>query len=106
MVMKIMQATIILAILDGTKSCDSVMEKQCVRSNFLMMDWLAVLWKMAQDTPEITEHVDFWSFKVRLTPEIKALITSINTDLVVIPEWLTSQPQVLDSAVSKSFKDH
>jgi len=26
MVMKIMQATIILAILDGTKSCDSVME--------------------------------------------------------------------------------
>jgi hypothetical protein len=26
MVMKIMQATIILALLDGTKSCDSVME--------------------------------------------------------------------------------
>lgn len=80
--------------------------KQCVRSNFLMTDRLAVLWKMAQDAPEITGHVDFWSFKVRLTPEIKTQITSTNTDLVVIPVWLTSQLQVLDSAVSKSFKDH
>jgi hypothetical protein len=50
-----------------------------------MKDWLAVLWKMAQDAPEITGHVGFLSFQGDLTQKIKAVITSINTDLVVIP---------------------
>lgn len=55
MVMKIMQATVILAISDGTK-CNG---KQCERSNFIMKDWLAVLWKMAQDAPKINVMLIF-----------------------------------------------
>jgi hypothetical protein len=94
-----MQATIMLAILDGSKL-------ECVRTNFLMKDWLAMVWKMAQDAPDITGNVGFGSVKGHLTPEIKATISSINTDFVVIPVWMTSQLHVLDIVVTKSFKDH
>jgi hypothetical protein len=47
-------------------------------------------------------------FKGHLVPEIKAAITgsSMNTDIVVIPEGMTSQLQVLDVMVNKPFKDH
>jgi hypothetical protein len=43
-----------------------------------------------------------------LTPEIQATITgsSINTDLIVIPGWMTKQLQELDVAVNRVFKDH
>ena len=50
----------------------------------------------------------FYAFKRHLTPEIKATITvnSMSTDLVVIPGAVTSQLQVLDVMVDRSFKDH
>jgi hypothetical protein len=43
-----------------------------------------------------------------LTPEIKATITSssINTDLLIRPEWMISKLQALDVVVNKLFKDH
>jgi hypothetical protein len=48
------------------------------------------------------------AFKGNLTPEIKATVTgsSINTDIVVIPEGMTSQLQMLDVVVNKPLKDH
>jgi hypothetical protein len=45
------------------------------------------------------------AFKGHLTPEVKFAIHAMNTDLLVIPGGMTSQLQVLDVAVNKSFKD-
>jgi hypothetical protein len=61
---------------------------------------------MSQDALDITGSVGFGSFKGHLTPEIKATISSITTDLVVTPEWMASKQHALDTVVTKSFKDH
>jgi hypothetical protein len=44
------------------------------------------------------------AFKGHLTPEVKSAIHAMNTDLVVIPEGMTSQLQVLDVVVNKPSK--
>jgi DDE superfamily endonuclease. len=43
-------------------------------------------------------------FNGHITPEIKAYISSINMDLVVIPQGITLHLQVLDILVNKSMK--
>jgi len=48
----------------------------------------------------------FVAFQEHVTPEIKVTITgrSMNTDVMVIPGWMTSQLQVLNVGVKKPFK--
>jgi hypothetical protein len=75
-------------------------------TNELMGDRLQVVWnrrpgvlltKRGMLVPD--------AFKGHLTPEVKSAIHAMNTDLVVIPGGMTSQPQVLD-VVNKPFNDH
>jgi hypothetical protein len=48
----------------------------------------------------------FNAFQGHVTPEIKVTIAgrSMNTGLVVIPQWKTSQLQVLNVVMKKPFK--
>ena len=47
----------------------------------------------------------FDSFKAHKTEQVKRLLKSENTDLSVIPGWLTSVLQSLDVCLNKPFKD-
>jgi hypothetical protein len=44
--------------------------------------------------------------KRSLMLEVRSVIHSMNTDLVVISREITSDLQILDVTVNKSFKDH
>ena len=47
----------------------------------------------------------FDSFEAHKTEQVKRLLKSENTDLSVIPGWLTSVLQSLDVCLNKPFKD-
>ena len=47
----------------------------------------------------------FDSFEAHKTEQVKRLLKSENTELSVIPGWLTSVLQSLDVCLNKPFKD-
>ena len=47
----------------------------------------------------------FDSFEAHKTEQVKRLLKSENTDLSVIPGWLTSVLKSLDVCLNKPFKD-
>jgi hypothetical protein len=74
-----------------------------------MKDWLLVVWNRRPGALlRKRGMLVLDAFKGHLTPDVKATITggSINIDLVVIPDGMTSQLQVLVVVVNKPFKDH
>jgi hypothetical protein len=73
----------------------------------LTKDWLLVMWNIGPGVllrKQCMLVLD--AFKTQRTPEIKAEITGncMNTDIVVILGWMTSQLQGLGVRVNKPFK--
>ena len=70
-----------------------------------MKDWLATVGKRRAEVllRKLGMLLVLDVFNENLTPEIKASITSINMDLVVIPQGMTLHLQILDISVNKSL---
>jgi hypothetical protein len=76
-------------------------------TNELMMDWVKVVWKRRPGTLlNKRGMLVLDSFKGHLTQQVKEEMRKANTDLIVIPDGMKSQLQVLDVVVSRPFKDH
>ncbi|KAJ8868409.1 hypothetical protein PR048_029925 [Dryococelus australis] len=72
-----------------------------------MKHWLKVVWDRRPSALLRKRGMfilDF--FEGHLTPDVKKTAQDLNTDLVDIPEGMTSQLQVLYVAVNKPFKDN
>lgn len=70
-----------------------------------MKDWLAIVGKRRAEVllRKLGMLLVLDVFDEHLTPEIKTSISSINMDLVVIPQGMTLHLQILDVLVNKSL---
>jgi hypothetical protein len=73
----------------------------------LMVEWLKDVWHTIPGALLKKRGMLVWdAFKGHLTEKVKSVASNLlNTDLVIIPGGMTSQLQVLDVVVNKSFKD-
>jgi hypothetical protein len=72
-----------------------------------MVEWLKEVWHRRPGAlPEKRGMLVLDAFKGHLTEKVKTVASNLlNTDLVIIPEGMTSQLQVLDVVINKPFKD-
>jgi hypothetical protein len=95
---------------EGTENCyipedSAAIIFKCNEKDW-MMEELMVEWLREVTLLKKREMLTLDAFKDQLTEKVKAGAPNLlNTDLVVIPEGMTSQLQVLDMVVNKPFKD-